>query len=88
VGIFAKGIHDHQRYRLVINNRTHHQAVTSGISKPSFGELNVPVITVHQMVGVTERQRISRISKGRHVFTRRTQLTNQRILLAGNQQFS
>ena len=39
------------------------------------------------MVSVAERQRIGRVRKGRHLFTGGAELTNQRILLAGNQQF-
>jgi hypothetical protein len=35
--------------------------VARRIGKASFGELNIPVITINQMVGVTERQRIGRV---------------------------
>ena len=58
------------------------------ISKTGFGQLNIPVITIDQMIGVTERQRVGGMGESRHIFLRGAQLANQRILLAGDQQLS
>ena len=87
MGVLAECIHYHQRHRFIVDYRAHHQAMPCGVGETSFSELNIPVVAIHQMVGIAKRQRIRRVGEGRHIFTRGAQLPNQRILLAGDQQF-
>ena len=87
MGIFAEGIHHHQRHRTLVNHRAHNQAVAGSVGEAGFGQLNVPVIAIHQMVGVAERQAVGRMGEGGGLFFGGAQLADQRILLAGDQQF-
>ena len=60
--------------------------MTRGISKTGFGQLDIPVIPIDQVVGITERQRIGRMGEGGGIFFGGAQLADQRILLGGHQQ--
>ena len=87
MGVFTEGIHHHQRHRALVNHRTHNQAVAGSVGEAGFSQLDIPVIAIHQMVGVAERQAVGRMGESGGLFFGGAQLTDQRILLAGDQQF-
>jgi hypothetical protein len=60
--------------------------VARRVGKAGFGQLDIPVIAIDQMVGIAERQRIGRMGEGGGIFFGGAQLADQRILLAGDQQ--
>lgn len=72
---------------MLVNYCVYNQVVVGSVGEVGFGQLNVLVIVIYQMVGVVEWQVVGWMGEGGGFFFGGVQLVDQWILFVGDQQF-
>ncbi|MCY1410122.1 hypothetical protein D9M71_254870 [compost metagenome] len=87
VGVLAKSIEDHHGHRAVVHAGEQHQAMASLVGETGFGQLDVPIVLGHQVVGIAKAQAVSRVGEKYGPFPCGAQLAEQRVVARCQQQF-